>query len=305
MQNRNTFITPDFLKQGDTVAIVSPSGPIDKEFIANAVSIIESWGLHVVVGIHACYRYGVFAGTDEQRAADFQDALNNPRIRAIFCSRGGYGAIRIIEQLNFSHCIQKPKWIVGFSDITVFHAKMSSLGIASLHAAMPKNFSIVTSQSLQSLRNALFGDVLPITWQSTSYNVQGTARGRLVGGNLSMLYSMRGLPFEYDYTDALLCIEDLQEYLYHIDRMMQNLKHAGILSRIAGLIVGGMTGMKQGVDQYNASVEAIIRDAVASYHIPVCFNAPTGHDVHNMALIIGREYELEVGSEKVQLIFNS
>lgn len=292
---------PEFLQQGDMVAIVSPSGPIDRVYITEAIQILESWGLQVTVGAHVCSKYGVFAGTDEQRTDDFQYALDNPNIRAIFCSRGGYGAIRIVEKLNYSKFIKNPKWIIGFSDITVFHAKIASLGIASLHAAMPKNFAKVTPQSLQSLRNTLFGTMQPLLWQSCSHNLTGTARGKLIGGNLSILYSMRGVPFEYSYTGALLCIEDLHEYLYHIDRMMQNLKYSGVLSNIAALIVGSMSNMKQGVDEYNASVESVISDVVASYNIPVCFNAPSGHDADNMALIMGQEYELHVNADMVRL----
>ncbi|HON53123.1 MAG TPA: LD-carboxypeptidase [Bacteroidales bacterium] len=295
------FTVPDFLQQGDRVAIVSPSGPIDIEYIHKAVSVLESWGLQVCLGKHVCHKYGVFAGTDAQRLADFQEVIDNDSIKAVFCSRGGYGAIRIVQNLDFTKYVQKPKWIIGFSDITVFHAKISSLHIASMHAAMPKNFSTVTPQSLESLQQALFGNVQPIRWQSSSFNTLGTARGRLTGGNLSMLYSLRGLSFEYDYSGTLLFIEDLNEYLYHIDRMMQNLKLSGILSRIAGLIVGGMSGMKQGVDVYNASVEAIISEVLVPYNIPVCFNAPTGHESDNMALIPGIEYQLQVQSNNVVL----
>ncbi|HOS83695.1 MAG TPA: LD-carboxypeptidase [Bacteroidales bacterium] len=292
---------PNFLKQGDTVAIVSPSGPINKSYIDSATAILKSWGLTVLVGTHACSSYGVFAGTDEQRATDFQEALDNPNVRAVFCSRGGYGAIRIVEQLDYSKFLQSPKWIVGFSDITVFHAKLASLGVASLHAAMPKNFGTVSKESLESLHSTLFGTLQSISWQSSPFNINGTVRGTLIGGNLSLLYSMRGVPFEYTYSNALLFFEDLQEYLYHIDRIMQNFKYSGLLSNIQGLLVGGMTGMKHGVDQYNASIETIIRDAVAPYSIPLCFNVPSGHDSENMALILGHEYECIIETQSVLL----
>lgn len=298
---RNMNRIPEFLKKGDTVAIVSPSGPIDGSYIEKAKEILTSWGLLVEVGKFATSRSGVFAGTDEQRSQDFQQAISNEKIKAIICSRGGYGAIRIVETLDYTPLISNPKWIVGFSDITVFHSKLSTLGIATIHGAMPKNFSSVTVESLESLKNILFGIVLPINWESSKCNKIGTISGKLVGGNLSILYSLRGLNLEYDYSNTILCIEDLNEYLYHIDRMMQNLKLSGILGSIKGLIVGTMSDMKNGVDEYGTSVENIILDAVKEYNYPVCFNFPTGHESLNSALIFGGEYTLEVSAEKCGL----
>lgn len=285
---------PDFLEKGDTVAIISPSGPIEGLFLDNASTILQSWGLQVIIGKNAALRSGVFAGTDDQRLQDFQEAINNPEIKAIFCSRGGYGAIRIVDSIDFSLFIQKQKWIIGFSDITVFHAKLSKLGVASIHGAMPKTFSTVSAESLESLKQMLFGTILPIEWNTTPFNKPGTCTGKLVGGNLSMLYSMRGLQLEFDYTDSILFIEDLNEYLYHIDRIMQNLKLSGILGSIKGLVVGTMSGMKNGVDEYGGSVESIILEVVKEYSYPVCFNFPAGHESQNMAIIMGIDYSLEV-----------
>lgn len=285
---------PDFLQKGDLVAIVSPSGPIDSLYIEQAKITLESWGLRVYIGNNAVKRNGVFAGSDEERLSDFQNVLDSEEIKAIFCSRGGYGGIRIVEKINYSKFIAKPKWIIGFSDITVFHSKISKFSIASLHAAMPKNFNGITEQSLQSLRLVLFGIVDPVCWSSSKFNKNGVASGKVIGGNLSMLYSIRGLELEYSYKDCILFIEDLNEYLYHIDRIMQNLQLSGILSQISGLLVGSMSEMKNGVDAYGGSIESIILDAVSKYSYPVAFNFPSGHEKDNMPIILGGTYTLQV-----------
>ncbi|MDR0941092.1 MAG: LD-carboxypeptidase [Bacteroidales bacterium] len=292
---------PTFLQSGDIVAIVSPSGPIDVSYIDKGKEILESWGLQVWTAPHVCARHGVFAGTDEERSADMQAALNSQEIRAIFCSRGGYGAIRIVEQLDYTAFLQNPKWIIGFSDITVFHSKINTLSVASIHGAMPKNFETIHAESLQSLRNAIFGTRKNIEWQANNCNKLGCAQGRLVGGNLSVLYSIRGLSLEYDYRNAILFIEDLNEYVYHIDRMLQNLKLAGILSQLAGLIVGGMTNMKQGVDTYGMSIEQLITDTCKEYDFPIAFDFPSGHGAENEAFVIGQSYSLRIDKDKAKL----
>lgn len=294
-------VLPQFLQVGDLVAIVSPSGPIDNSYIEKAKSILENWGLRVWIAPHVCAKHGVFAGSDEERCADMQAALDNSEIRAIFCSRGGYGAIRIAEKLNYTQFLQNPKWIIGFSDITVFHSKMSTLNVASIHGAMPKNFETIHAQSLQSLQSLIFGKQKTIEWQANNYNKIGSAQGKLVGGNLSVLYSIRGLSLEYIYRNAILFIEDLNEYVYHIDRMMQNFKLSGILSGLSGLIVGGMSDMKQGVDNYGTSIESLILEACKEYHFPIAFNFPSGHGAENEAFILGEEYSFSVDNECVEL----
>ncbi|MCL2327938.1 MAG: LD-carboxypeptidase [Bacteroidetes bacterium] len=299
---------PKFLQTGDLVAIVSPSGPIDISYIEKGTEILESWGLQVWTAPHVCAHSGVFAGTEEERTADMQTALDNPEICAIFCSRGGYGAIRIVEKLDYTAFLQNPKWIVGFSDITIFHSKINTLGVVSIHGAMPKNFETIHAQSLQSLQNIIFGEQKAIAWHAntstgsaTMCNKQGSAQGKLVGGNLSVLYSIRGLSLEYDYRNAILFIEDLNEYVYHIDRMLQNFKLSGIFSQLSGLIVGGMTDMKQGVDTYGTSIEELILDVCKDYDFPIAFNFPSGHGADNEAFIVGQKYSLCVDTEKAVL----
>lgn len=294
-------VLPQFLQAGDTVAIVSPSGSIDSSYIERGKEILKSWGLQVCTTPHVCARSGVFAGTDEERIADMQIVLNNHKIRAIFCSRGGYGAIRIVEKLDYTQFLQNPKWIIGFSDITVFHSKMNTLGIASIHGAMPKNFETIHAQSLQSLQNIIFGEQKTIEWCAHNCNKQGSAQGTVIGGNLSVLYSIRGLSLEYDYHNAILFIEDLNEYVYHIDRMLQNFKLSGIFSQLSGLIVGGMTDMKNGVDTYGSSIEELILDICKEYNFPIAFNFPSGHGADNEAFIVGQTYSLCVENEKAVL----
>lgn len=283
------------MEDGDTIAIVSPSGPIKSDSLDFAIETINSWGLKASIGKHAFDKYGVFAGTDADRAADFQKALNDKKVKAILCARGGYGAIRIVDLLDFSKFMKNPKWIVGFSDITVLHAKIQSIGVESIHGTMAKSFPSVTEKSLKSLHDTLFGKYSQTVKSTKSkFNRAGKCKGELIGGNLSMLYSMRGVPFEYDYTGKILFIEDLNEYLYHIDRMIQNLKHSGILSRINGLVVGTMSGMKNGVDEYAGSIEEIILDAVSEYNYPVMFDFPSGHEAENHAMIFGEQHKMNV-----------
>ncbi|MCQ2958568.1 MAG: LD-carboxypeptidase [Bacteroidales bacterium] len=293
------MIRPDFLQKGDTIAIVCPSGPIKEGSLDFAIETLNSWGLQVKIGKNVFNRYGVFAGTDEERAADFQEAIDDKEVKAILCARGGYGAIRIINRIDFSSLIFNPKWIIGFSDITVFHSRMSSLDIQSIHGVMAKGFGNVTSKSLQSLHDVLFGVIHNIQIATSKFNHLGKCKGQLVGGNLSMLYSMRGVDFEYDYNDKILFIEDLNEYFYHIDRIMQNLKHSGILQNIAGLVVGTMSGMRNGTDEYSGSIEEIILDAVDDCTYPVVFNFPSGHEDLNQTLIIGAEYSLTCSNDIV------
>lgn len=295
------MITPDFLQKRDTVGIVAPSGPIKQDALDFAIKTLHEWGLQVKIGEHVFDKDGVFAGTDEVRASDFQEMIDDDNVKAIICARGGYGAIRIVDLIDFSSLMLHPKWIIGFSDITVLHARLQSLDIQSIHGAMAKGFSSVTDASLQSLHDTLFGSHTTYKIPRNTYNRCGSCSGTLVGGNLSMLYSMRGVDFEYDYNDKILFIEDLNEYYYHIDRMMQNLKHSGILSNIAGLIVGTMSGMKNGLDEFNGSIEDIILNAVGDSDYPVIFDFPAGHEEENQALIIGSTYRLNCTKRSVSL----
>ena len=236
-----------------------------------------------------------FAGDDDARAALMQEYLDRDDIDVILCARGGYGTVRIIDKLNFDKFLQKPKWIAGYSDVTVLHAKLQSLGCESLHSTMPINFADNTAASLDSLFDAIEGK--PITYQipSSEINITGRAEAKLVGGNISVLYSLLGSDIFPDTEGKILFLEDLDEYLYHIDRMMTALQRAGKLDNIKGLIVGGLTKMHDNNIPFGMSAEEIILEKVKTKNIPVCFGFPAGHIDDNRTLILGKTTLLEVG----------
>ena len=293
--------TPSYLKRGDKIAIVAPARKIINSEINYAVKTFENWGLEVVLGNNLFKSYNQFAGTDEERMSDFQQMLDDPTVKAIIAARGGYGSVRIIDKLDFSKFIKNPKWIIGFSDITVFHSHLhTNFGIETLHALMPINFidDEKSNISAESLRKALFGENISYSLNNSKYNRKGSAKGILCGGNLSMLYSLTGSQSEINTEGKILFIEDLDEYLYHIDRMMMNLKRSGKLDKLAGLVVGGMNDMNDNKIAFGKTANEIISEHVSEYNYPVCFDFPAGHLKNNYALILGREAKLEVG-EKV------
>lgn len=288
---------PSSLQKGDIVEIISTARKIDVSQMDQVQRQLSDWGLRVQWGRSIRKEFNQFCGTDEERAADLQMAIDNHEVKAIFCFRGGYGTIRILDKVDFSSLLKNPKWIIGYSDVTALHGALNQHGIISLHATMPVNFSTNTKEALVSLRNKLFGNANVFEVEAHSLNRVGVTKGELIGGNLSMLYSISGTPYDFDYEGKILFIEDLDEYLYHIDRMMQNLKHRGILSKITGLIVGGMTDMHDNTVPFGYSVEEIIFQAVSDYKYPVCFGFPAGHIDDNRALVIGEECQLEVTSK--------
>ena len=295
---------PAFLQKGDKIAIVCTARRILPEEISTAIAIFKAWGLEVVLGENLFEASHQFAGTDEQRLADFQKMLDDPSVKAIICARGGYGTARIIDRLDFSAFIQFPKWIVGYSDITVLHAHIhKNFNITTLHAAMPINFPRDGSSdnAVDSLKKALFGEKLVYHINNSGLNRGGMAEGLLVGGNLSILYSLSGTPSQIETTGKILFLEDLDEYLYHIDRMMVNLKRSGMLSQLAGLIVGGMNDMKDNQVPYGKTAEEIVRDAVEEYNYPVCFGFTAGHIKENLALYLGKGAKLSISKEEVTL----
>jgi len=250
------MIFPQSIKPGQKIGIVSTASKIDKEIVFSAVELLESMGYQTEIGTHALSQFHQFAATDEERASDLQSMLDNPEIKAIICSRGGYGSLRTLELIDWTNFIKHPKWIVGFSDVTVLHSKLNLLGISSIHGVMPKYFydDEVTSQSFNYLLDSLTGKPIEYQIPTNSLNRNGETTGELVGGNLSMLYSLRGTPYDIDTAGKILFIEDLDEYLYHVDRMMMNLKVGEKLSKLAGLIVGSFTCMKDNDTPFGKSV---------------------------------------------------
>ncbi len=287
------MILPSYLKKGDTVAIIATARKISKEEIQPAVTFFESYGLSVLLGKNLFESSNQYAGTDLQRAEDLQWALNDKSIKAIIIARGGYGTVRLMEHVDFTEFKKFPKWVVGYSDVTVLHSAIHNIGVATLHATMPLNFS-KNQGATRSLIKALLGKLTDIETEENYSNIEGVAKGQLVGGNLSLLYALSGTPFDIDTKDKILFIEDLDEYLYHLDRMMMQLKLSGKLSCLKGLVVGGMTDMKDNAIPFGKLPEEIILDAVKDYNYPVCFDFPAGHIDKNLAMYFGREVELNV-----------
>jgi muramoyltetrapeptide carboxypeptidase len=295
--------SPAYLKKGDKIGVIAPARKISKAELEYAVGLFNSWGLEVVFGKNLFNEEHQFSGSDEERASDLQEMLNDHSINAVISARGGYGTIRIIDKIDWTAFRKQPKWIIGYSDITVLHSHIHNCGIETLHATMPVNFS-KNSEATETLRKALFGEKLSYEVESHPLNRKGNAEGQLVGGNLSLLYALTGSISDIDTTDKILFIEDLDEYLYHVDRMMMNLKRSGKLSGLAGLIVGGMTDMKDNSIPFGKTAEEIIMDAVKEYDYPVCFNFPAGHVDRNLALIMGKELGLEVENKAPLIIFS-
>lgn len=294
------FIQPEFLKKGDKIGIVACARKISKEELQPAINILQNWGLEVVLGKNIFNADHQFSGTDEERATDLQSMLDDTSIKAVISARGGYGTVRIIDKLDFSTFKKHPKWIIGYSDITVLHSHIHNMGIQTLHATMPINFK-VNEEATETLRKALFGEEIHYSFESHALNKNGKAEGILVGGNLSLLYALCGSNSDIDTNGKILFIEDLDEYLYHIDRMMMNLKRSGKLSGLAGLIVGGMSDMKDNAIPFGKTAEAIILDAVKEYNYPICFHFPCGHIDRNLAIVLGRKVELTVENGRCEV----
>lgn len=297
--------TPLYLIKGDRIALVSTARKVSKEEMEPAIRMFTSWGLEVVEGKNLYASYNQFAGSDDERRADLQRALDDDSIRAIICARGGYGTVRIIDDLDFSRVVTNPKWIVGFSDVTVLHSHIHRhFNIETLHAIMPVNFKdkCESNPSLNSLKKALFGKKLAYTYPGEPYFRKGSCKGQLVGGNLSILYSLTNTDSDINTNGKILFIEDLDEYLYHVDRMMMNLRRSGKLDGLAGLIVGAMSKMHDNDTPFARTANEIIAEAVEDFPYPVCYNFPAGHADDNRALILGREVSLEVADD-VRLVF--
>lgn len=295
---------PSSLKKGDKIAIISTARKISKTELEPAVAILKSWGLEPVFGKNLFNENHQFSGTTEERVADLQQALDNPAIKAIICARGGYGTVQVIDQIDFSNFKKNPKWMVGYSDVTVLHNHINTnFNIQTLHASMPINFATNSKEALESLKESLFGALPIYTCDVDELNRFGEVMGELVGGNLSIIYSLIGTPSQLNTKGKILFLEDLDEYLYHIDRMMMNLKRARLLTELKGLIVGGMSDMNDNTVPFGKTAKQIIFDAVKEYNYPFCFEFPAGHIKDNRAIMMGAEVDLKVGKNEVELSF--
>ncbi len=297
-------IIPPYLKPGDTIGIVCPAGYMPFEKALTCIETLTNWGFKVIVGKTLGNQFNYFSGTDEERCDDLQQMLDDKNIDAILCGRGGYGTGRIIDQLDFSKFVKHPKWIIGFSDITVLHCHLfSNFKMASLHAPMAAAFNDgeFKNEYIESLHNALLGKKANYTTEGNILDQHGKANGILVGGNLSLLVNMIGTSSDIKTKNRILFIEEVGEYIYSVDRMMYQLKRSGKLENLKGLIIGRFSDMKDTTIPFGQTAEQAIKEIVKDYNFPVCFGFPVSHEKENYALKIGVKYKLKVHEGKVEL----
>lgn len=297
------MITPPLLRRGDRVALVAPAGKITKDVLDVGVRKLEQWGLRVTVGENVMSKsHSYLSGSDEERLEDLQAALDSRRLAAIFCARGGYGTTRILDRIDFTKFRRHPKWIVGFSDITALHLLLSGMGYQTIHGAMPSQFGHPAGQaSLESLHRMLFHGPEPIIAQPDKANVEGSVTAEVIGGNLSIFMDAMGTPIEPETTKKILIIEEIEEFKYKLDRMMTQLKRTGKLDKLAGLVIGYMTNIKDSNTPFGEAVNDIVRRQVEEFGYPVAFNFPIGHEHPNMAWRHGSRMSLTVTSNRVEL----
>ena len=293
---------PQPLVAGDLIYITAPAKAIEKEHVDFAVSFFENAGYKVLVSKNCLGQHHYFSGTDEERLEDLQYGIDHPEVKAIVCARGGYGCVRIVDRIQWASMLREPKWMVGFSDVTVFHQHLQRFNLPSIHGSMVLNFKDNTQEALTTLLSALKGESFSLSATSI-HNKPGQAEGTLIGGNLSIVYSLIGTNNQPDYSDKILFVEDLAEHLYHIDRMFYALNKSGILDKISGLVVGGMTDLEDTATPFGMSVEEIILAHFQFRNIPVAFGFPAGHLNDNRALILGKKVRFRVEGTTSELRF--
>jgi muramoyltetrapeptide carboxypeptidase len=297
--------TPPYLNKGDTIGLVCPAGYMPVERVSECIRVLnEDWGFTTKVGATIGKQFNYFSGTDEERLADIQKMLDDEEVKAVLCARGGYGLSRIIDRIDFSAFKKRPKWVIGFSDITILHSHIyRNYYISTLHASMANAFNEegYKNEYVQSLRNALEGKKIKYQITSHEFNKKGEGIGELVGGNLSLLVHLIGTDSDIKTKGRILFLEDVGEYLYNIDRLMRQLKRSGKLDKLAGLIVGGFTDSKDTERPFGQTAYEIIRDIIKEYDYPVCFGFPVSHEKENYALKIGAGYKLKITKSKVVL----
>jgi muramoyltetrapeptide carboxypeptidase len=293
---------PQPLAAGDLIYITAPAKAIEKEHVDFAVAFFENAGFRVLVSKNCLGQHHYFSGTDEERLEDLQYGIDHPEVKAIVCARGGYGCVRIVDRIQWASMLREPKWMVGFSDVTVFHQHLQRFNLPSIHGSMVLNFKDNSHEALNTLLMALKGESFSVA-ATSSFNKSGSAEGTIVGGNLSIVYSLIGTNNQPDYSDKILFVEDLAEHLYHIDRMFYALNKSGILDKISGLVVGGMTELEDTATPFGMSVEEIILAHFQYRNIPIAFGFPAGHLNDNRALILGKKVRFNVEGTTSELRF--
>lgn len=295
------MIIPNHLQPGDKISIVCTARFVEKSDINEAIHLAESWGLKVVLGSSIGLKHHQFGGTDIERLQDLQNQINNPQIKAIWCARGGYGTARILDNIDCKPLLKHSKWIIGYSDITALHLYIQHFGLCSLHAQMPVDLASKSDKTIESLKMSLFVKPCNIQYTSKFNSQNGYAKGTLIGGNLSVLYSVLGTKNLPDFSDKILFIEDIDEYLYHIDRMMLNLSRNGVLQQLKGIIVGSMTKMNDNNIPFGKSAQEIIAHYTNRLNIPIAYDCPVGHGFENLCLTLGAEIRLHVDENKISI----
>ena len=297
------MIVPPYLQAGDKIAICATARKVSSDEIQAAAKKLEGWGYEVVIPDDLFASENQLAGSDDLRRRQIQDALDDPSIRMILGARGGYGTVRIIDDLDFGEFLKQPKWLVGYSDFSVLLNKVNNLGVAAVHGPMALSFRDDNSASLENLRHFLEGQLESTGWSPHSFNIPGKVKGRIFGGNLSMLYSQLGSETALDLRDSILFFEDLDEYLYHVDRMMMNLKRNSYLDQAKGFVIGGLTDMNDNAIPFGESAEEIVQRHLAPFNKPTAFGAPYGHLKQNEPLGMGMDIELHIQKDSVQIFY--
>lgn len=296
------MIAPPKLNPGDLIYITAPAKSIDEPPVLFAKQFFESRGYRVEISKHCFGQFNYFSGTDQERLEDLQFGIDHPEVKAILCARGGYGCIRILDGIQWANMLREPKWLIGFSDITVFHHRLNNLGVQSIHGTMSLNFEKNSKETFETLMSALEGKSYEISSPPNENNRKGIASGKLIGGNLSIVYSLLGTKEVYDFDDTILFLEDLAEHYYHLDRMFFALKKAGALDKIKGLIIGGMTDMEDTTVPFGMSTEELVLQHFQYRKIPISFDFPAGHIDDNRALVFGKTVSFEVNEAGSRLL---
>ena len=297
------MIQPPALNPGDLIYITAPAKLMDTQAVTYAKKHLEENGFKVLISKNCLGKHHYFSGTDEERLWDLQFGIDHPDVRAILCARGGYGSIRLVDRINWANMLREPKWMIGFSDITVFHHRLNKLGVQSIHGSMPINFEKNTEAALTSLVNTLKGSWPQFLLPSNQSNKVGIATGNLIGGNLSIVYSMLGTDDQYDFEDSILFLEDLGEHYYQVERMFFALKKSGAFQKIKGLIIGGISELEDTDPPLGRTIEEIVLDQLMFTRIPVLFNFPGGHIEDNRAMVFGKKIQLTVSEEEASVVY--
>jgi muramoyltetrapeptide carboxypeptidase len=297
------MIQPPALNPGDLIYITAPAKLMDPQAVKYAKKHLEENGFKVLISENCLGKHHYFSGTDEERLLDFQFGIDHPDVRAILCARGGYGCIRLVDRINWANMLREPKWLIGFSDITVFHHRLNKLGVQSIHGSMPINFEKNTDAALTSLVNTLQGSWPQFLLPSNQSNKAGIATGNLIGGNLSIVYSMLGTDDQFDFEASILFLEDIGEHYYQVERMLYALKKAGVFQKIKGLIIGGISELEDTDPPLGRTIEEMVLDQLEYTRIPVLFGFPGGHIADNRAIIVGKKILLTVSEEETSVVY--